>query len=249
MIRELGGLPDDCVLATKIDRNMETNRLDGTRARQSVEESLEALGVDSVNVLHLHDPEYCADLNEITGSGGALDTLFRMKEEGLTQSVGLAMGKLPLMTQLLADWEFDALISHNRYTLLNREAENMFNNAHARGIAVFNAAPYASGALAKGSSVSKKIAYQDATDEQLESVRAIEAVCARHKIPIGAAALQFSLRNPAITSTIVGVTKPERIQETLDWAALQTAEAFWADIASLPYSVDDPEANREYKPC
>lgn len=249
VIRELGGLPDDCVLATKIDRNMATNQLDGARARQSVEESLEALGIDRVNILHLHDPEYCTDLNEVTGSGGALETLFRMKEEGLADAVGLAMGNIPLMTRLLADWEFDALISHNRYTLLNREAEMMFNEAHARGIAVFNAAPYASGVLAKGSHGTRKVTYQDATEEQLEPIRAIEAVCARHNVPTGAAALQFSLRNPAITSTIVGVTKPERVQQTLDWAAMPTMDDFWAEIDSLPYSSDDPEANRNYKPC
>ncbi len=249
VIRELGGLPDGCVFATKIDRNMATNQLDGARARQSAEESLDALGIDRFNILHLHDPEYCADLNEVTRSGGALDTLFRLKEEGLTDAVGLAMGNLPLMTRLLKDWEFDALISHNRYTLLNREAELVFNDAHQRGIAVFNAAPYASGILAKGSRETRKITYQDATHEQLEPVRAIEVVCARHSIPLGAAALQFSLRNPAITSTIVGVTKAERVQQTLNWADMPTTDEFWSEINGLPYSTDDPEANRNYKPC
>jgi D-threo-aldose 1-dehydrogenase len=54
------------------------------------------------------------------------------------------------MAPLLRDWPFDALISHNRYTLLNRSADAMFEEAHARGIAILNAAPYASGVLAKG---------------------------------------------------------------------------------------------------
>ncbi len=52
-----------------------------------------------------------------------------MKEEGLVQAVGLAMGKLDLMTKLLPDWEFDALVNHNRYTLLNRNTAEIWTRS------------------------------------------------------------------------------------------------------------------------
>src|SRR3984957_17538614 len=77
VIRERGGLPEGFVLSTKLDREMDTGRFDAARARRSFEESLKALGVDHVQILHLHDPEHCADLGEITRAGGALDELFR----------------------------------------------------------------------------------------------------------------------------------------------------------------------------
>jgi D-threo-aldose 1-dehydrogenase len=150
VLRERGGLPEGFVLSTKLDRDSETGRFDGARARRSLEESLGRLGLDRVPLLHLHDPEHARDLGEITGKSGALEGLFRMKEEGLAQAVGLAVGRLDIMAPLLRDWPFDALISHNRYTLLNRSADAMFEEAHARGIAILNAAPYASGVLAKG---------------------------------------------------------------------------------------------------
>ncbi|MBD3625838.1 MAG: aldo/keto reductase [Rhodobacteraceae bacterium] len=248
VIRERG-LPEHCVLATKLDRAWEDNRLDAARARQSVEESLDALGLDSLHILHLHDPEYCRDLDEITGPGGALEELFRMKEEGLVQAVGLAMGKLDLMTKLLPDWEFDALVSHNRFTLLNREADRMFSDAHARGIAIFNAAPYCGGVLARGSAKSTMITYQEASDEDMAPVRAIEEICAEHDVPLGAAALQFSMRDPRVTSTICGISKPERVAQTVDWATYAIPQAAWDALMALPYSTEDPEANREYKPC
>lgn len=247
-IRANGGLPDGCTLATKLDRDFETNRLDAERVRRSFEESLRALGVERLPILHFHDPEYCAHLDDLTREGGAIDEMFRLKEEGLVDAVGLAMGDLDLMVKLLPDWEFDALINHNRFTLLNRSADAMYDDAHARGIAIFNAAPYAGGALAKGSS-NGRVTYQAATDEQLAPVKAIEAICNRHAIPLGAAALQFSMRDSRVTSTICGVSKPARVRETLDWAQFDIASEAWRELEALPFSTDNPEANREYKPC
>lgn len=249
VIRELGGLPEGCVLATKLDRDMESHRFDASQARKSIEESLEILGVDRLQILHLHDPEYSANLPDVIGTGGALDELFKMKEEGLVDAVGLAMGNVPLMTRILQDWEFDALISHNRFTLLNRESDRIYSEAHARGIAIFNAAPYAGGVLAKGSAVTRKITYQDATDEQLLPVRAIEEICTRHGVPTGVAALQFSLRDPRITSTIVGVSNSDRVRQTAEWAKMPTPNELWHELSALPYGTEDPEANRVYLPC
>ncbi len=249
VIRERGGLPDGFVLSTKLDRDMETGRFDAARARQSLEESLERLGLDSIPVLHLHDPEHARDLQEITGDGGALDELFKMKEEGLTQAVGLAMGKLDMMFPILKAYPFDTLISHNRYTLLNRSADEMFDYAAGQGMAIFNAAPYAGGVLAKGSAVMPRVTYQKADDAALAPVRAIEAICAEHGIAPGAVALQFSMRDPRMASTVVGVSKPERVQQTLDWATAEIPQAAWDALAALEYSSEDPEANRVYKPA
>lgn len=247
-LRERGGLPEGFVLSTKADRDMETGRFDGDRVRQSVDESLNRLGLDHIPLLHLHDPEYAADPDEVTRSGGALDTLFKLKEEGIAQAVGLAMGRLDLMEALLRDRPFDALISHNRFSILNRSADGLFDDAHARGIAILNAAPYAGGVLAKGSSDMPRITYQPASTEELEPVRAVEAVCGKHGVASGAVALQFSMRDPRVTSTLIGVSKAERVAQTLDWANQPISNEVWADIEALPYGVNDPEENRDYKP-
>jgi D-threo-aldose 1-dehydrogenase len=152
------------------------------------------------------------------------------------------------MMPLLNDWDFDALITHNRFTLANRNADAMLNLARARGIAVFNAAPYASGVLAKGSEAYPRYVYQEASDAVLDPIRRIEAICARYGVPPGAAAMQFSIRDSRIASTICGVTRPERVQQTLDWANFPIPEAAWAELMALPYATDDPEATRDYKP-
>lgn len=244
VIRERGGLPDGFVISTKLDRDFDTGRLDAARARRSFEESLEALSLDRVQILHLHDPEHAANLNDITRPGGALDELFKIKEEGLADAVGLAMGNIDMMLPLLREHPFDALINHNRYTLLNRQADEMFDYASKAGIAVFNAAPYAGGVLAKGSVAMPKVTYQEATEETLEPVRRVEKVCAEHGLAPGVAALQFSMNDPRITSTIVGVSKAERVHQTLDWAQQPISDTVQEKLIKLPYSSDDPEANR-----
>ncbi len=247
VIKERGGLPPGFVVSTKLDRDFATSRFDAARARRSLEESLQALHLDRVQLLHLHDPEHAVDLDEIIGPGGAIDELFKMKDEGLCDAVGLAAGRVDIMMPILRDREFDALITHNRFMLTNRNAEAMLELAAERGIAVLNAAPYAGGVFAKGTAAHPRYVYQEASDELLAPVRRVEAVCAKHGVPTGPVALQFSLREPRVTATICGVSKPERVQETLDWAAWPVPQAVWDELATLPFATDDPEATRAYK--
>jgi D-threo-aldose 1-dehydrogenase len=236
------------VISSKLDRNMDTNLFDGERAQQSLEESLKALGVSSIDLLHLHDPEYASDLNDVTNKGGALDALFRMKEQGLCKAVGLAAGRTDVMMPLLRDYDFDALISHNRFTLLNRQATDMFELAKSRNIAVLNAAPYASGILAKGATKQPLFAYMPADDDIISRANAIEAICAKYAVPMGAAALQFSMRSPLVASTICGVSSPERVQQTIDWANFEIPAALWKELEAIPFDMVDPEAKRVYRP-
>lgn len=247
-LRALGGWPEGRVLSTKLDRDMETGRFDADRAWRSLEESLAALGLARVDVLHLHDPEHARDIGEAAGPGGALEALMKMKEQGLASAVGLAAGRIDVMMPILRDWDFDCLITHNRFTLVNRNAEPMIELARERGVAVLNAAPYASGALAKGSATYGRYVYMEATPETLAPIAAVEAVCARHGVPPGAAALQFSLRDPRIAATICGVSRPERVEETLAWADWPIGEEVWEELLALPAETGDPEATRDYRP-
>jgi D-threo-aldose 1-dehydrogenase len=245
-IKENGGWPKDFLLSTKLDRNMDTLVLDKNRARESLEESLKTLNVDSVDILFLHDPEYTKDITDITKKDGAMDELFKIKNEGLAKAVGVAMGKVDIMFPLLKDWDFDVIINHNRYTLINREANEMYDYASSKNIAIFNAAPYAGGVLAKGPDNFKKVTYQDATEEKLAPAREFEKVCKKHNVELGAAALQFSLRDNRITSTICGVTSVESIEKNLAWANAEISGEFWDEVLKLPFSSNDPESDRVF---
>ncbi len=240
-LRERGGLSAGFVLSTKLDRDGATGRFDAAVARRSIEASLEALGLDRVDVLHLHDPEYVEPLDQVTAPGGSIDELFRMKEEGLCDAVGLAAGKVSTMLPMLRDWDFDVVLTHNRFTLLNRNADALIDFAVERGMAVLNAAPYGSGILAKPSRAGGRFAYQEAPDAVIERTMSMDAICARHGVPLGAAALQFSMRDPRITSTVCGVTRPERVAETIAWATLPIPDAVWDELAEVGFDATDPQ--------
>lgn len=242
VIRERGGLPPGFVLATKLDPDPETRRFDGAAARRSLETSIKALGVDHFHVLHLHDPEFIKDITDVTGPQGSMVDLMKMKEEGFCDAVGLGAGDVEVMMPLLRDWDFDVVLTHNRFTLINRNAEPMIDYALSRGMAVLNAAPYGGGVFAKGSATMPKYSYRDASDDVLEAVRQVEAVCARHGIPPGAAALQFSMRDPRVSVTVCGVSRPDRVAETIEWANWPIPDAVWEDLAAIPYSTRNPQA-------
>ena len=247
VIRELGGLPDGFVLGTKADRNMDTNKFDGEQVRRSVDESLEALGLDHLQLVHLHDPEYC-DLDEVMGSGGAIDTLFALRDEGMIGHVGLAAGRVDVMEQCLRQADFEVLLSHNRHTLVNRNANKLIDLAGSKGIGVLNASPYGSGILARGTKEYPRYAYQQANDMIVEMVRQIENICDGYGIPIGSAALQYSMRDPRVASTVVGISKPERIQQNLDFATVEMPDSIWPELEKISEWDADPEATREYLP-
>ncbi len=113
--------------------------------------SIKTLGVDHFDVLHLHDPEFIKDITDVTGPEGSMVELMKMKEEGFCDAVGLGAGDVDVMMPLLRDWDFDVVLTHNRFTLINRNAEPMIDYALSRGMAVLNAAPYGGGVFAKGS--------------------------------------------------------------------------------------------------
>lgn len=243
VLRELGGLPEGFVLDTKADRDLKSGDFSGDQMRRSVERSLRLLGLDRLQLVYLHDPEHTT-FEQATAPGGPVETLQRLKEEGLIAHLGVAGGPIDMSMRYVETGVFAVAISHNRYTLLNTSAAPLLDLCARRGVANVNAAPYGSGILAKGSSAYPRYAYQEVSSDLLDRARRIEAICARYHVPLAAAALQFSLRDPRITSTIVGISKPERLAQTVELAQYPTPPELWAELATVPPTTEDPEANR-----
>ena len=229
VLRERGGLPPGKVISTKADREPGTNRFDGEQARRSVEGSRERLGLDTLQIVYLHDVEYCSR-DELTRAGGAIDVLRDYKARGVIQHLGLAAGPIDEMLSDLDQGWIECVISHNRYTLLERSAEPLLRAGHERGIAFVNAAPYGSGMLAKGPSRYPRYMYREASDEMVARAMALENACERAGVSLAAAALQFSLRDRRVASTIVGMTKPQRLAETSALARVSIPETLWAEL-------------------
>lgn len=232
VLREIGGLPEGAVLATKADRDLKTGEFSGEQMRRSVERSLKLLGLDRLQVVFLHDPEHEA-FEHMMAPGGPVEILMSLKDEGVIEHIGVAGGPVDLIIQFIGTDVFEAVITHNRYTLVNRTADPLLDVAAARSVAALNAAPYGSGILAKGPDAYARYAYQDAPKDLIEQVRKMENECREFGVPLAAAALQFSLRDPRIASTIVGISRPERVEQTLELATHPIPDELWERLDAL----------------
>ena len=230
VLRERGGLPPEFVLSTKADRDLSTGDFSGDQMRRSVERSLRLLGVDHLQICYLHDPEHIG-FAAAMAPGGPVEVLQRLHDAGVIRHLGVAGGPIDLMTQFVETDLFTVAISHNRYTLLNQEADTFWEVCQQHAVAAINAAPYGSGILARGPHAYPRYMYGKASDAYIQRALALEALCQGYSVPLAAVALQFSLRDPRIASTIVGISKPERLEETVRLAQLAIPEEIWQDIA------------------
>jgi D-threo-aldose 1-dehydrogenase len=231
-LKEAGGLPRGFVLQTKADPAHDSDDFSGARVRDSVHESLERLGLDRLQILHLHDPERLT-FEEATGPGGPVEAMVQLRDEGVVENLGVAGGPIDLMRQYLELDLFQAVISHNRYTLVDQSALPLIEDADERGVAFINGAPYGGGMLVRGPDVEPNYCYQPASPETLDRVRAMHRACETHGVPLAAAALQFSLREPRIASTMVGMSHPERIDQTLELARWPIPDDLWDELVPL----------------
>lgn len=243
VLREIGGLPQGFVLATKADRDMQTGDFSAKQVRKSIELSLERLGLKTLQLVYLHDPEHSTySFEQIMAKGGPIDALIDLKNQGMIRHIGISGGPIDLLKRFVEETDvFEVVITHNRYNLLWRTADPLLNAAVNKKIAVVNAAPFAGGILAKGSKEYPRVAYRDASIDILERVKKIEGVCGKYNIPLRVAALQFSLRDSRINATAAGMTSPEQINQTVTDSQVAIPMNLWKEIEQYAIYEGDPE--------
>jgi hypothetical protein len=117
---------------------------------------------------------------------------------------------------------------------LDRSAQPLLDDCAAAGIAVLNAAPFGSGLLAKGPDATDRYVYRSAVPQIVEAANRMQAACQRRGVPLAAAALQFSIRDPRITSAVLGITRPERVEQTMELARHPIPESLWPELSPAP---------------
>lgn len=231
-IRELGGLPEDRVVFSKGDQDPVTGAFSGDRMRRSFEESTERLGLETLPLYHLHDP-YTISVSDAMAPGGAVDTLLRLRDQGRVGAIGIAAGTRELVEEYVRTDVFDAVLTHNRYTVVDRSAERILQLATERGMTVFNAAPFGAGILAGDNFRGQTYGYSEPSPEFLAHVGAFRDLCTEWGVEPATAALHFSLREPRIHSTVVGINSTERLTELEDHLEAVIDVEFWAALDAL----------------
>ncbi|WP_213816421.1 aldo/keto reductase [Glaciihabitans sp. dw_435] len=204
-LRALDGFPHGTSIFSKADADPDTGVFDGDRVRRSFAETLERLGVDSLPIYHLHDP-YSLSVAEAFAPGGAVEALTALRDEGAVGAIGIAAGPVGLMTEYVSTGVFDAMLTHNRYTLADRTALPLIELAASKGMTVFNAAPFGGGILAGSTAGRDRYAYRPAPAPLLAYIDRVRQLCDDAGVSVAAAALNFSTAHPLIDSTVVGVS-------------------------------------------
>lgn len=233
VLADMGGVPPGFVLATKVDADPRTGDFSGDRVRRSAEESLRRLGLDRIQLMYLHDPEFHLTFAQAMAPGGAVEALACLRDQGVIGHLGVAGGEVRLLRQFAATGLLDVVLNHNRFTLVDRSAEPLISQAAGLGLGFVNAAPYGGGMLVKGPDAQPAYAYRPARDQVRDAVRAMQRACAGYGVPLAAAALQFSVRDRRVASTVVGVSEPARIKELEALAAVPVPAALWAELETL----------------
>lgn len=228
-LAEAGGKPEDVVVITKVDPR--DGDYSGGRVRASVQESRDRLGLDHLPLVHLHDPGNFP-FEEIARPGGAVEALVELKASGEIGAVGLAGGRVQEMARYLDLGVFDVLLVHNRWTLLDRSAGDLLRQAEESGLGLVNAAVYGGGLLAGGAS-GDRYGYREAPPEVLSAAARMREACERHGTDLRTAALQFSLRDSRFATTVVGMGRPERVEQTVTAASASLPDELWPELEEL----------------
>jgi D-threo-aldose 1-dehydrogenase len=200
---------------------------------RSHEASLMRLGLERIDILYVHDigrqvhgDAHERRMAELT-TGGGFAALRRLCEEGAIRAFGIGVNEVAVCLEVMDHTPLDAILLAGRYTLLEQEAlETLMPRCVAEGTALVIGGPYNSGVLVDGAHYD----YAPAPPGVLDRVGRIKAVCARHGVPIGAAALQFVLAHPAVASVIPGLASASEVAATLAYYRTPIPNDLWTEL-------------------
>jgi len=193
---------------------------------RSVDESLGRLGLDRIDILHIHDPDDHYE-QALHGAYRALDTL---RSEGTIAAVGAGMNQAEMLARFARDANFDCFLLAGRYTLLDRiGAKELLPLCVERGIAVVAGGVFNSGILANPNS-DTHYNYRPAPAELIRRALELKAICERHGVDLKAAALQFPLRHPAIAVVLTGPRSVAELEENIRMFQAPIPDDLWREL-------------------
>jgi D-threo-aldose 1-dehydrogenase len=193
----------------------------------SLEASLDRLGTDHVDIALIHDP----DDHAAQALDAAYPALAELRSAGVIGAVGVGMNQAPLLEWFVTRADLDCVLVAGRYSLLDaRAAGSLLPECRRRGVAVLAGGVFNGGILADPGP-GATFDYQPAPAELLDRAGRIQAACARYGVPIGAAALHFVLRHPAVTAAVVGARSAGEVSEDVGYLAADVPDELFAELA------------------
>lgn len=194
---------------------------------RSIDESLQRLGVDRLDVVHVHDP----DQHESQALESAFPALLELRDQGVIGRVGCGMNQVEMLRRFVQRVDLDCILLAGRWTLLDRTGAELLHECADRGVHVVLGGVFNSGVLADPRP-GRTFDYLPAGEEVLRRAQRMEALCVEAGVPLAAAALQFVGRHPAVGTVLVGARSAAEVQADVAHLALRIPDDLWAALDS-----------------
>jgi D-threo-aldose 1-dehydrogenase len=195
---------------------------------RSLEESLDRLGLDHVDVVYLHDP----DDHEREAFEQAFPALADLRDQGVIRAIGAGMNQAEMLTRFVRRFDLDVVLVAGRYSLLDQGAlAELLPACQERRVAVVVGGAFNSGLLADPRP-GAPFDYVPAPPELVARATRLQEACARHGVPLRAAALAFPYGHPAVTSVLVGVRSVAELHEDVALYERWVPADLWAELVA-----------------
>jgi aryl-alcohol dehydrogenase-like predicted oxidoreductase len=225
----LQGIPrDSYTLCTKLGRyDLAHFDFSARRAVESVDVSLHRLGTDHLDIILCHDIEF-VPMQQIVDV--TLPALRKIQQSGKVRFVGFSGYPQKIFRFICDQADVDCVLSYNQYTLQNtRFADETVPYLKKKGVGIMNAGPFSARLLTRAALP----AWLKEPENVKAAARKASEHCTRRGVDIAKLALQFSLSNPDITSTVAGSANPDNIRNWARWAAEPLDQQLLAEVLEI----------------
>lgn len=210
-------------LSTKVGRygkdGVNTWDYSAKRATESVQESMERLGIDYIDLINVHDIEFQANME-----GGlqkvvdeTLPALVELKKKGLVVHVGitdLQLENLRWVVEHTEEGTVESILNFCHYCLNDDKLTDFMDFFESRGIGIINASPLSMGLLSQRGVPD----WHPAPKPLVEACAKAAQHCAQKGYPIEKLAIQYSVSNPRIAGTLFSSANPDNVKRNIQWA-------------------------------
>ena len=209
-----------------------------SRIRAGLEESMQRLGVDYIDIVHLHDFEYQGGAETERAFAEGFPTLVALKQEGRIGAVSAGIYPLDLWQRVIAEAPVDAILSHNHYCLNDTRGLELVDPCRAKNIGMINASPFASGLLTGG----KVADWHPANTAERAIFAEAAAFCVRQGSSIAKLAFQFACQQSPFHTTMFSTARSTSLQRNLAWYG----ESYDASLLAEVRRILSPVMNKQW---
>lgn len=209
---------DKYYLSTKVGRygkdGVNTWDYSAKRAVESVYESMERLNVEHIDLINVHDIEF-ANLEQVAKE--TVPALVELREKGVVSYVGitdLQLENLKWVIENVEEGSIDSILNFCHNCLNDDKLTDFLDFFEERGIGVINASPLSMGLLSQRGIPD----WHPAPKPLVEACSKAAEFCTKQGYPIEKLAIQYSIQNPRIASTLFSSANPQNVKRNVEWA-------------------------------